>query len=153
MSGLSFRRAGSADVEQLLRLVEKYYTCDEIPFSTERLGVGLKLLLENDAFGLAFFMEAMGICCGYFIVTFGFDAEFGGPLATLTDLYFEPEFRRQGLGRIALCKIENVCRERGALALELQVERHNGPAQRLYRSSGFQELDRIPMWKDLSTSG
>jgi ribosomal protein S18 acetylase RimI-like enzyme len=82
-------------------------------------------------------------------MTFGFDYEFGGRTALITDLYLEPSFRGLGLGRKTLRYLESFCRKSGIPALELQVEQKNRRALRLYRTFGFEALPRIPMSKRL----
>ena len=86
---------------------------------------------------------------GYIMVTFGFDLEFGGRQATITELYVRPEHRGKGLGRMALGYVEEFVRRRGVQALELQVTRGNSRAYDFYTSCGFQGYDRIPMSKRL----
>ena len=147
---ISFRVATSAHAAALRRLVRKYYASDQIPFHARRVSSGLKKLLANRQLGRAWFIVRDRKVIGYVVIAFGFDYEFGGRLATVTDLYLDPPHRGHGFGRQALARIELFCRDTGFTALELQVERHNPHAARLYRSFGFQPLDRIPMCKVLA---
>lgn len=144
---ISFRLATAASVGALRRLVRKYYASDDIPFNARRVSPGLKKLLANRQLGRAWFVLRDRKVIGYVVIAFGFDYEFGGRLATVTDLYLEPPYRGQGFGRQTLAHVELFCRDAGIAALELQVERHNPRAARLYRGFGFQPLDRIPMCK------
>ncbi|MBU1240231.1 GNAT family N-acetyltransferase [Myxococcota bacterium] len=52
--------------------------------------------------------------------------------------------RGHGLGRLAMKWGEELAREMGCLRIELGVFAHNKRALRLYQSSGFEEIGRIP---------
>ncbi len=82
-------------------------------------------------------------------MTFGFDLEFGGRQATITDLYLEPRYRGKGVGREVLRLVEDFCKKSGVRALELQVSADNSRATRFYQRFGFQAHDRVPMSKQL----
>src|SRR5262245_60155861 len=143
------RLATVSDVDLLLTLIRRYYEFDHIPFDNEQVKPPLERLLHDPALGRGWFIEENGKIIGYAILTFGFDLEFGGRQATLTDLYLLPEHRRQGIGRQTLEFIEEACRALGIEALELQVERGNNIARRLYEQFGMTAHDRIPMSKRL----
>lgn len=48
-----------------------------------------------------------------------------------------PEYRRQGLGKELLCGFLNLCREKSAAAVFLEVRSKNQGAIALYKSAGF----------------
>jgi ribosomal protein S18 acetylase RimI-like enzyme len=146
---LSHRRAGPADHELLLRLIADYYRFDHIRFDPATAAPALASLLADDRHGRAYLLELGGEVAGYVLFTYGFDVEFGGRLATVTDLYLEPRFRRHGLGERTLTFVAGECQALGLKAIELQVEEHNLPAQALYRKAGFERLTRHPMSKPL----
>ncbi len=130
-------------------LIQAYYAHDHIAFDEPSIRQGLAVLLADESLGRVFLLEVEQEIAGYVLLGFGFDLEFGGRLATITDLYLEPAFRGAGLGTRALSLVSDECRRLGLGALELQVEQGNAPAQALYRKSGFKALSRIPMSKPL----
>jgi len=146
---LSHRRAGPGDHGPLLRLIAAYYAYDHIAFDEPVVRQGLTQLLADESFGRAYLLEQRGEIAGYVLFTFGFDIEFGGRLATITDFYLEPNFRRRGFGAATLGFVAEECRALGVKALELQAEEGNLPAQALYRKFGFERLSRLPMSKQL----
>jgi len=146
----SFKTATEADADTLLNLIQKYFVYDGISFDASKIRPGLILLLKDESIGHAWLIQSGAKAVGYVIFTYGFDLEFGGRLALVTDLYLEEEFRGQGLGRMTLKRIEEFCRANGVRALELQVERDNSEAQALYRKFGFEAADRIPLSKRLA---
>ena len=87
---------------------------------------------------------------GYFVVTFGFDLEFGGRQATLTELYVVPERRRMGVGRATLLFVEDTLRALGIGVFELQAEIENHAARAFYRAFGMQEHARVPLSKRIA---
>lgn len=144
---IKFARVTETGINPLVEMIRKYYEFDRIPFDEARIRVGLAGFLKDESVGRAWWILRERQPIGYVILTFGFDLEFDGRQATITDLYLEPEHRRHGFGRKTLAYVEHFCRASGIQALELQVERSNVAAQALYESFGFQAHDRIPMSK------
>jgi ribosomal protein S18 acetylase RimI-like enzyme len=87
-------------------------------------------------------MENDSVPVGYIAVSYTFSLEYFGRTAFIEDLYIKPEHRKQGLGRQALEVAEAECRKRGVLALHLEVEERNNPANTLYERFGFRAPDR-----------
>ena len=146
----TFQAAAASDYEAITVLVQEYYALDGIAFHAELVLPAILTLLQNDHLGRIWCIRAEGLeDAGYMILTYGFDIEFGGRLATLTDLYLRPEFRRQGIGTAAFEFLDAFCRELGLKSLELQVLPHNAGAERLYSRLGFEALDRRPMHKHI----
>jgi GNAT superfamily N-acetyltransferase len=147
MTMASFRAATTDDVPLLLDLVRAYYESDGIAFEPDSVERGLRTLLANASLGGAWLIESGSDLVGYFALTYGFDLEFGGRHAILTDLFLIAPQRRQGLGSATLCFIEGLLEARGIGALELQAERDNEEALAFYRRHGFERRDRVPMSK------
>ena len=144
---ISFKIATEADADTLVNFIRKYYEFDHIPFHEHEIRTGLPPFLKDSTLGRAWLVLNAGNIIGYTILTFSFDLELGGRLATITDLYFEEPHRGKGLGRRTLNHIEEFCRSSGILALELRVEKNNPRAFALYQKFGFRTYDRIPMSK------
>ena len=147
MAALAFEPVAPARAGELLDAVRRYYAEDGIAFNAARVEPALAQLLADPALGRAYFFAdaGTGARVGYMVWSFGFDHEFGGRLATVTDLFIEPAYRRRGLARAALRFATETCSALGVRALELQVENHNAAGRALYAGSGFEALDRTPM--------
>ncbi len=139
--------ASPRDIVKLLKFIKAYYRFDRIPFDRKAVAAGLSLLLYQPEFGRVWLIVFRGKAVGYLILTFGFDLEFGGCQATLTDLYIEALHRRKGIGRRVLKLVDEFCRSRSVMAIELQVTKRNSHALAFYRRAGFRAYDRIPMSK------
>ncbi len=142
---VTFRPCGPKDHATLLKFVTEYYRFDKIPFDRVSLSKGLDTLLRNISQGQAWLMENHKRPVGYALLTYNFDLEYGGVEGMLTDLYVSKQFRKRGIGSLALYEIEDFCRERGIRAIELQVLHHNREAETFYRKAGFKILPRKVM--------
>lgn len=149
VADVDFRPAMIRDLKALSRLIRSYYALDHIAFDAKAIRSGLKAMFKDKSTGQAFLIIVGAKAIGYAILTYGFDLEFGGRTALMTDLYLEPKYRRLGIGRKTLQFLEQICRNNSIGALELQVERTNTVAQRFYRRLEFEAHDRIPMTKRL----
>ncbi len=112
------------------------------------LEASLATLLGDPGVGGVWLVERGGVSIGYAIVTFGYDLEFGGRDAVLTELWIDPEARGGGAGGAALELLAPALRAHGVHALHLQVRPEN-PARRLYERLGFVASPRVVMTRRL----
>lgn len=150
---LHFQRTNFEHVETLLGLIQAYYEFDGIRFDAARIRRALLELLATPALGGAWLILDEQAVIGYFVLSFGFDLEFGGRQATLTELYLVPGQRRRGVGTRALRFVEQTLSELGIGALELQAEQDNAEALACYLKFGMQAHARIPLSKEIPTAG
>jgi ribosomal protein S18 acetylase RimI-like enzyme len=148
------RRARLADVEALLDLMAAFNRSERIPFRRARVVPGLRRLLRERRLGVVVVAESAdrrrpGRLDGYAVGTFGYDLEFAGPDAFLTELYVRPERRRRRLGARLLDAVNGALRDGGAAAVTLLVWRENQAARRLYAQAGFAEVPRVAMIRRL----
>jgi GNAT superfamily N-acetyltransferase len=150
---LQFQRTSSAHLDTLLGLVQAYYEFDGIRFDASRIRRALRELMTTPALGGAWLIQEDGAVVGYFVLSFGFDLEFGGRQATLSELYLVPGQRRRGIGTRALQFVEQTLRELGIEALELQAEQDNSEALACYAKFGMKAHARIPLSKEIPSAG
>ena len=148
--GFAAHAAGVADLETLLEFVKAYYEFDGIPYRHRKIRNALRVLLKSPSLGRVWIIRNGHEAVGHAILTFGYDLEFDGRQATITELFVADEYRSRGLGSRMIKVIEKTCRQLGIGSLELQVERDNVRAQSLYIKLGFRAHDRSPMSKMLS---
>lgn len=84
---------------------------------------------------------------GYIVLTLSFSFEYHGKDAFIDELYVEPRYRRQGIGRRAVEFVEQRARELGAQAIQLEVGAGNDPALGLYRRTSYEDHRRRLMTK------
>jgi RimJ/RimL family protein N-acetyltransferase len=155
---LALRTATPADVPELLELMVEFNRYESIAWTPAEGEMPLRHLLAHPELGLVLLLyrpllaEPAGstaAAVGYAVLSFGYDLEFGGRDAFLTELYLKPAMRGQGLGQTALERIVQTACAHGAGALHLQVRAENTAAQRLYRGAGFVGTTRMFLSKNL----
>lgn len=142
-----FVRAKAEHAATLLKFVRAYYEFDGIAFDRDSVARGITELIANPSLAEAWLIQDGSELVGHFVLAFGFDLEFGGRQATLTELYLEPHARGRGLGSATLRFAEERLRELGIRTLELQAEHDNTDALRFYERAGFVRETRIPLTK------
>ena len=139
----TFRLAGEPDLETLIGFMRQFYAIDAYPFDEQAARRALREFLAEPLFGRAWVIEVGAVPVGYLVLTLGYSLEFHGRDAFIDELFVEPSYRHQGIGKQAMLFAETACCELGVHALHLEVKRHNAAAQRLYRQSGFEDHDRF----------
>jgi len=137
----TLRRATLDDLPVLLPRTRALQDHEAIPISDDALDAALRKLLADSSLGGAWLIVGEAVV-GYAIVTFGYDLEFGGRDAYLTELFVDQAARGQGAGSAALALLDPELRACGVRALHLQVRPENR-ATHLYERAGFA---RIPRW-------
>jgi ribosomal protein S18 acetylase RimI-like enzyme len=145
---LSLRPATLDDRAALLPRTRDLNAHEGIAIDLAVLEAALDRLLRDASLGGAWLIERDGAAIGYAIVTFGYDLEFGGRDAVLTELWIDPAARGHGAGSSALRLLDPALRAQGVRALHLQVRPEN-PALRLYERSGFVASPRVVMTRRL----
>ncbi|HEX5641879.1 MAG TPA: GNAT family N-acetyltransferase [Thermoleophilia bacterium] len=131
------RRAGRADVPELVALMRAFYAEAGFTLDEERATAGFASLLADARLGRVWLIEP---AAGYIVVTFVHAMEFGGMTAVVDDFYVRPEARGEGLGTAALAAARRACEDLGMRAMRVEVGVDNTAAQAVYRSAGFQPL-------------
>ena len=145
------RGAGSRDLESLLPLVEAFQEFERIPFEIDSARGNLGRMLETPRLGQALIAELAGRPIGYAILTYGYDLEFGGMDAYLTDLFIAEAERGRGRGRWLLGEVERAALAAGVQALHLMVAPQNHRAHHIYHRAGFHVSPRLFLTKILAT--
>jgi predicted acetyltransferase len=125
MEDIRISFASLRDREILLQLIKAYYRYEGLRFDRKMIDRGLRELLQHPEFGEAWLISNGRRPIGYIIFTFLFDLEFGGRQIGITDLFIDSRFRRKGMGRYTLCKLEKYCESKGIRSIELQVTGRN----------------------------
>lgn len=146
----SLRPATVADVPVLLSMMQDFNRGESIAWDPADGEAPLRLLLGAPELGQVTLFQAAGTTVGYAIVSYGYDLEFGGRDAFLTEMYLTPAARGQGLGQKLLGELLVVTGAAAVQALHLQVRPDNIAAQRLYRAAGFAPTTRLFLSRRLS---
>jgi GNAT superfamily N-acetyltransferase len=147
MDGLTARIATEGDAPELLRMMEDFNRLEGTPWDAGQKASALRTLLGDSSLGLVCLLGGPSGVIGYFVLTWGFDLEWDGRDAFLTELFLVADARGKKLGGPALTHAEAFAREHGARALHLMVRYDNLPAQRLYARHGFTSPPRLFLTK------
>ncbi len=145
---IRLRSATLDDLAALLPRTRALNAHEGIEISDELLERALRRLLSDASLGAAWLVED-GVTIGYAITTYGYDLEFGGRDAYLTELWIDEERRGRGAATAVLEQLPHELRARDVRALHLQVRPEN-PARRLYERSGFVASPRLVMTRRLA---
>jgi GNAT superfamily N-acetyltransferase len=151
VEGVTIRRAGLGDLDELLVLGAEYCAADGHDFDAETVDAGFAGLLADDSRGIVLVADTGDgpphHVDGYAVVTWGWSVEIGGLDVVLDELYVRT--RGRGVGTALIDAVECACRERGVKRIFLETERPNQRARRLYARHGYQVDDSIWMSKEL----
>lgn len=144
---MPIRRAAPADLPAILEMMADFNAHEQIAWTRAAGEAPLRALMATPALGVVGVIGAEPL--GYFVLTWGFDLEWGGRDAFLTELYLRPSARGQGRAGPAVAAIEALAREHGARALHLMVRHDNAPARQVYARAGFVDPGRLLLSKPL----
>lgn len=145
------RNADETDLEQLLPMMEAFYREEGIEWHPSGMESAAARLLADPTLGRVVVLERDGEVQAYAVLTWGYDLEFGGRDAFLTEIYVRRDRRGCGWGRRLLQEIETIAQASGAGAIHLEVRPDNAPAVGLYREAGFATTGRTFLSKRLPT--
>lgn len=143
------------DVETILPMMLAFNRYESIPWTVERGVPALRRLLSDPNIGLLSLLEPDdgGPPVGYVILTWGFDLEWYGRDAMLTELWVEPSARGGGVGKQAMALAEELAIANGAGAMHLVVRPENVAAQAAYFKAGMKISDRHFFTKKFAPRG
>ena len=134
---ISLTLASIQDIDTLLPMMLDFNVGELTEVEPGTLRPALARLLAEEALGRVWLFRSDGEIVGYAVLTFGYDLEFAGRDAFITEIYLCPAARGQGIGRVVLAKIEAAAAELDAHAIHLMVRPENRPAVALYASAGY----------------
>jgi ribosomal protein S18 acetylase RimI-like enzyme len=145
---IRLRAATDEDLAAVLPRTRALNDHEGITISDAALEAALRKLLGDPALG-GVWLALDPAPIGYAIVTFGYDLEFSGRDAYLTELWIDEAARGRGAGTQVLALLDPELRARGVHALHLQV-RPDNPAFRLYERTGFVASPRTIMTRRMT---
>jgi len=133
---LRLTAATPADYPSLAPMAVDFKIDDPEP-RTERELQALRTLLADPTAGTVHFIHHGEQTIGYAILCWGFSVEYGGRDAILDEFYIVPELRGRGLGLQVLALLEAEARQRGVVAVHLEVLSFEARNFNLYARAGY----------------
>ena len=134
--------AGPRQLGELLPLVAAYHAFEEVETSPEQLRSSVANLLRDKSLGEIWLIRKQDSLIGYIAVCYSYSIEFGGRDAFIDEFYIEAAERGRGIGGSVLVEINTLLRERGIVALHLEVDGTNERAKSTYARAGFSSRDK-----------
>ena len=139
---VSFRFGRLSDINDLLPLMQDFYSFERLPYDEDRLRQLLPQLIEDGNLGRLILFEESQQLVGYMVLGFGFSLEFHGRDCFIDEFYVKPELRGQGIGRAAVEFALQSCRDVGIKALHLEADHFNTRGHEFYKRLGFNDHER-----------
>jgi ribosomal protein S18 acetylase RimI-like enzyme len=145
------RKASLSDLPILIDLMAEYYAESGYTLNQLHATQAFTSLLADQQLGYVWLIDAptSSTVAGYLVLTLCYSMEYGGMKAILDDLFIRIDYRNQGLSSTALSELRAFCQQAGIRALWVEVGPENGPAQRVYRRTGFIDVPNR-QWLSLS---
>ena len=154
-SSLDIEPATLEDEPDIVPLMAAFNAHEHITWRPETMTPALRELLQRPELGLMLLARSgdSRACVGYALATFGYDIEFSGHDAFITELFIDSSSRSRGIGQALLEAAVEALRARGVRAVHLMVRPENAKARALYEKHGFSLVPRLLMTKPLSDEG
>jgi GNAT superfamily N-acetyltransferase len=140
------RRAGPEDLDDLLAFAADFSHLRQHEFDAERLIVGLRPLLADDALGKVWLVddpERPGERSGYAVVTWGWSLAGGGRVCMLDELHVRAH--GNGLAARVLVELLEDAEAAGATRAVLETEAHDRRTREFFGAAGFDLTDSVFM--------
>jgi ribosomal protein S18 acetylase RimI-like enzyme len=122
----------------LVELMRLYWEFEQIRgFSAEHAEQLLRAFLSQPDLGRGWIAHDDQQVLGYLLCSRVFSFEYGGPTATIDELYVIGESRGRGVGKLLVGTAETAMRELGCVHIEMEVAARNVRAQHFYSVLGF----------------
>ncbi len=139
---MPLRRAVRADVPEILRLIRALAEYEKLAHEV----VATEAALADTLFGArpaaeVLLAEESGRAVGFALFFRNYSTFLARPGIYLEDLFVEPAFRGQGIGKALLKAVARLAVERGCGRLEWAVLDWNEPAIAFYKGLGARAMD------------
>lgn len=141
--------AGPEHEADVVPLMAAFNEAELITWAPQTMVPALRELLQSPTRGLVLVALEQGHVIGYGVATVGYDIEFSGEDAFITELFVAPHARKRGTGRLLLESLVLALRNRGIKAVHLMVRPENQRARELYEKLDFRVIPRLLMTKEL----
>lgn len=129
---LEIRKAAEADFEQIIALFEEFALFEKTP---EKMLNSVECMRAEKEFFNCFVAVINGKIIGYVSWFFAYYT-WSGKAVYMDDLYVQPAFRGNGIGKQLLNKVLTLAQETGCHKMHWQVSSWNKPAIDFYKKLG-----------------
>jgi GNAT superfamily N-acetyltransferase len=143
------RPAEAGDIVALGSLMIEFYA--EAQFSLSRVAAerSFAALVAAPNMGQVWLLESDGRPVGYVVLTVSFSMEYGGLRGFVDDMFVLQQFRRRGLGSVALRAVKEECVRRAVKAILVETSSADQDTLRVYQRAGFVDTGHLLMKVEL----
>ena len=134
----SIHLAGPDDEDRILSLVAAFHAEQGFVLDPDQRRAAIHPLLSGSPYGSVYLIGPQRAPIGYVAVTFTWSLEYGGLDAALDEVYLRPGVRGRGIASEVLTAICKRLFQAGVQLIDLEVDRDNAAARRLYERMGFE---------------
>ena len=142
-AGIVVRDARASDLREVVALLARQLDEHDIALAPDALERTVRTLVDDASLGRVLVACVDDEVAGVAVLSFVFTLEHAGPAAWLDELYVGESHRARGIGALLVDAALRVARERGCVALDLEVEPGHEAAERLYERLGFRRHRRV----------
>ncbi|SBS34991.1 Acetyltransferase (GNAT) family protein [Marinomonas spartinae] len=145
---LTFKLAQSGDSKLILKYIRDLAIAEEFPFEISATLSDIEAnLLGKDATAKALILQIDEKPCGFAVYYYTFSTTTGKRGLHLDDLYIEPEFQGNGVGKKTLIYLAQLAKEKGCARFEWWALKTNDSAIKFYSNIGAKKLDEISVFR------
>ena len=133
--------AGEDDLDRVVSLVAAFLEEQGFALDPEQRRACIAPLLSGSPYGSVYLIGPQRAPIGYVAVTFTWSVEFGGLDAAIDEIYLRPGVRGRGIASEVLQAICKRLFQAGVMLIDLEVDRDNAAARKLYERLGFEARD------------
>ncbi len=130
-------RATTSHLEDIIELMELFYSEEGYPFNRENTIHNLNIFLENDSLGSIYLYQEQNQFVAYTVLVNTFCFELGGKVGYIDELFVKSLNRGNKIATNLLEYIILISKLNKIATLRLEVEKLNYKASMLYESFGF----------------
>lgn len=136
---IRLRKGIQADIEGLAVLLADLFSIEtDFTADREKQKAGLALFLNHSEEKAIFVAENKNVLVGMVTGQLVVSTAAGGYSLLVEDLYVQERCRYRGIGASLIRMVQNWGEAKGALRIQLLVDKRNKPAQLFYKTFGFQ---------------
>lgn len=145
---MNLRKIKSDDRDKYIEMTTAFYNSEAVDHKVDPQNCvnTFNELMRSDTYAECYIIEESDEIAGYVLLSKSYSQEVGGICIWFEEIWVEPEFRGNGIGKYVLNKVMQLHSYAARFRLEYAPANHR--AAELYRRTGFEDLNYKQMCLD-----